>query len=130
MDKLEVFAAGLGMVEPWRVVEATFDPEQGRLDLRIDFPRGARFACPEGDEPACSVHDTEAKTWRHLDFFQHQAYLHARVPRAREPLRDRRGLRLDDGARAAGAARTGRRVPDAALPRRRGRRPRAVIERM
>ncbi len=69
MDKLEVFAAGLGMVEPWRVVEATFDPEQGRVDLRIDFPRGARFACPEGDEPACPVHDTEAKTWRHLDFF-------------------------------------------------------------
>ena len=75
MDKLEVFAAGLGMVEPWRVVEATFDPEQGRLDLRIDFSRGAWFACPEGDELACPVHDTEAKTWRHLDFFQHQAYL-------------------------------------------------------
>lgn len=29
------------------------------------------------------MHDTLAKTWRHLDFFQHQAYLHARVPRVR-----------------------------------------------
>jgi transposase len=29
------------------------------------------------------VHDTEEKTWRHLDFFQHQAYLTARVPRVR-----------------------------------------------
>lgn len=94
MDKLEVFAAGLGMVEPWRVVEATFDPEQGRLDLRIDFPRGARFACPEGDEPACPVHDTEAKTWRHLDFFQHQAYLHARVPRVRCPTHGVRQVQL------------------------------------
>ncbi len=27
-----------------------------------------------------SVHDTEPKRWRHLDFFQHQAYLHVRVP--------------------------------------------------
>jgi len=27
------------------------------------------------------VKDTEEKTWRHLDFFQHQAYLTARVPR-------------------------------------------------
>jgi len=29
------------------------------------------------------VHDTVAKTWRHLDFFEHQAYLSARVPRVR-----------------------------------------------
>jgi transposase len=28
------------------------------------------------------VHDTVEKTWRHLDFFEHQAYLVARVPRA------------------------------------------------
>lgn len=49
--------------------------------MYLDFRKGARFACPEGDEPACPVHDTEPKTWRHLDFFQHQAYLHARVPR-------------------------------------------------
>ncbi|MGH3739637.1 MAG: ISL3 family transposase [Micromonosporaceae bacterium] len=85
MDKLGVFQAALGITEPWRVTDAAFDPERGRLDLRIDFPRGARFACPEGDEPACAVHDTEQKSWRHLDFFQHQAYLHARVPRVRCP---------------------------------------------
>jgi transposase len=81
VDKLEVFQAALGIAEPWRVTEATFEPGEGRLDLRIDFARGARFACPEGDETACPVHDTESKTWRHLDFFQHRAYLHARVPR-------------------------------------------------
>ena len=33
--------------------------------------------------PDCPVHDTEQMTWRHLNFFQHQAYLHARVPRVR-----------------------------------------------
>ena len=27
------------------------------------------------------MHDTIEKTWRHLDFFQHQAFLHARTPR-------------------------------------------------
>ena len=31
------------------------------------------------------MHDTEEKTWRHLDFFQHQAYLTARVPRVSCP---------------------------------------------
>ncbi|MGI8305801.1 ISL3 family transposase [Saccharopolyspora hattusasensis] len=29
------------------------------------------------------MHDTVDKTWRHLDFFQHKAFLHARVPRVR-----------------------------------------------
>ncbi len=27
------------------------------------------------------MHDTAERTWRHLDFFQHQALLHARLPR-------------------------------------------------
>lgn len=83
MDKLGLFQAALGIAEPWRVTEASFDPDTGRLDLHLDFVRGARFACPEGDQAACPVHDTETRTWRHLDFFQHQAHLHARVPRVR-----------------------------------------------
>jgi hypothetical protein len=29
----------------------------------------------------CPAYDTEMMTWRHLNFFQHEAYLHARVPR-------------------------------------------------
>jgi len=29
------------------------------------------------------VHDAEDKQWRHLDFFQHEAYMHARLPRVR-----------------------------------------------
>jgi len=29
----------------------------------------------------CPAYDTEQMTWRHLNFFQHQAFLHARVPR-------------------------------------------------
>jgi transposase len=40
------------------------------------------------------VHDTEEKTWRHLDFFQHQAYLTARVPRVRCPEHNVRQVRL------------------------------------
>lgn len=81
MGQIELFEAALGISVPWRVSDATFTPDEGRLDLYLDFPRGARFACPEGDVEACPVHDTESKSWRHLDFFQHRAYLHARVPR-------------------------------------------------
>ena len=56
-----------------------------RLDLRVDFAKGARFPCPECERTGLKVHDTEEKTWRHLDFFQHQAYLTARVPRVECP---------------------------------------------
>jgi transposase len=83
----ELFTAALGLVPPWRVERSEFDAVAGRLDLFLDFPRGARFVCPEPGcpEQQCPVHDTENKTWRHLDFFQYQAHLHARVPRVRCP---------------------------------------------
>jgi transposase len=82
---LGLFQLALGLSEPWRVVSVEFDAAARRLDLRIDFPKGSRFACPECGREGLGVHDTEEKTWRHLDFFQHQAYLTARVPRVRCP---------------------------------------------
>jgi hypothetical protein len=66
MAQIKLFEAALGIAEPWQVSDATFAPDQGRLDIYLDFPRGTRFTCPEGDEDACPVHDTESKTWRHL----------------------------------------------------------------
>jgi transposase len=81
----QLFTTALGLTAPWRVERSEFDAEAGRLDLYLDFPRGSRFVCPEPGcpEQQCPVHDTEDKTWRHLDFFQYKAYLHARVPRVR-----------------------------------------------
>lgn len=81
MDKLAVFQAALGIGDPWKLTEVTFDSEHGRLDMHLDFSRGARFSCPESDSSECPVYDTEDKTWRHLNLFQHQTYLHARIPR-------------------------------------------------
>jgi len=52
------------------------------LDLFLEFKKGARFLCPKcGSGEHCPVHDTKERTWRHLDFSQHQAYLTAEVPR-------------------------------------------------
>lgn len=94
MNNLELFQSALGLREPWTVVRSEFDAKGRRLDLHLDFARGARFACPEGDEDACAVHDTSTKTWRHLDFFQHRAYLHARVPRITCPIHGVRQIAL------------------------------------
>lgn len=83
LDVFELFRLALGLVPPWQVTSVKFDQEGGTLQIGLDFPRGSRFACPcEGcTESACGVHDTEEKSWRHLDFFEHQAFLTARVPR-------------------------------------------------
>jgi transposase len=74
---------GLGLTPPWTVSRADFDADGHRLDIHIDFAPGSRFACPGCGATDCPVHDTERMTWRHLNFFQHQAYLTARVPRIR-----------------------------------------------
>jgi len=73
----------LGLTPPWTVVRSDFDTAAGRLDVEIDFTPGSRFACPTCGAADCPAYDTQRKTWRHLNFFQHQAYLHARVPRVR-----------------------------------------------
>ena len=60
-----------------------FDPEAHRLDIHLDFPPGSRFHCSQCGATDCPAYDTEQMTWRHLNFFQHQAWLNARVPRVR-----------------------------------------------
>src|SRR5688572_30623995 len=81
MHDTQLMQLALGLLPPWQVASCTFDPKARRLDIDIDFPRGSRFACPQCGKPDCPAYDTERLEWRHLDFFQYQAYLHARVPR-------------------------------------------------
>jgi transposase len=94
MHGVDLFQRALGLGEPWQVVDVEFDAGRRRLDLRIDFAKGSRFCCPECGRQGLRVHDTEAKSWRHLDFFQHEAYLTARVPRVRCPEHNVRQVQL------------------------------------
>jgi len=80
----QLFTLALGLVPPWMVDEVQFTAEEKRLDLHVNFPRVSRFPCPVCGQD-CPVYDTQEKVWRHLDFFQHAAYLHARVPRVQCP---------------------------------------------
>ena len=83
MDELGLFTQALGLSKPWQVVDLKFSKEDGRLDLWLDFPKGAKFPCSCGETVEGEVHDTQERTWRHLNFFQYETYLHARVPRVR-----------------------------------------------
>lgn len=84
MNPESLFGMALGITPPWEVEGVEFSQEAKRLDIKIGFQRGATFPCPVCGAPV-PVHDTSERTWRHLNFFQYEAYLTARVPRVKCP---------------------------------------------
>ena len=79
-----LFEAALGIAPPWFVAGVRFD-ETGRvLTVGIDVKAGTRFAA-EGMPDGHPVHDTQVKTCRHLNFFQHGCVLEVRTPRVKLP---------------------------------------------
>lgn len=80
----EVFAAALGIESPWSVAQVDFDQGRKVLTIQIDFRSGSRFALA-GIDGVHPVHDTLTKTYRHLNFFQHECHLLVRVPRVMLP---------------------------------------------
>jgi transposase len=85
MKPESLFGLALGVAPPWYVKSAEFSVEEGRLDLYLDFERGAHFPCPSCGTEGAKPYDTSEDTWRHLNFFQYETYLHARVPRVECP---------------------------------------------
>jgi len=81
MKETELIQIALMLTPPWKVAECQFDVNQKRLDIYLDFAKGSRFSCPDCGQAECTVHDTDQKSWRHLNFFQHETYMYARVPR-------------------------------------------------
>jgi len=86
MDAKDLFTLALQLTPEWKVTDCQLDQEARRLTLRLDFKAGSKFCAPGADHQLlCPVHDTVEKTWRHLDFFQYQTELVARVPRVKTP---------------------------------------------
>lgn len=77
----ELFHAALHLTAPWTISSLKFQEGERKLEIWIDFPQGSRFPCPECNHLDCEIHDTMKKSWRHLDFFEHQTYIHGRIPR-------------------------------------------------
>ena len=85
----ELFEKALGIQEPWYVKDLQFDVQAKKLDISIDFRKGALFdyVDPKSSKEYAGLkaYDTTQKRWRHLNFFEHECYLHARVPRVKLP---------------------------------------------
>ena len=97
----KLFEAALGITSPWYINGVEFDMAKKTLSIAVDFIAGSRFGVPgvEGTHPA---HDTVAKRYRHLNFFQHECYLEVRVPRVRLPDGGIRQVEPDWAGRLAG----------------------------
>lgn len=75
-----LFTSALGLQPPWVVQDVKLDTTKRRIDFQIAC-QGAKLACPACGAIAEPVHDRLARSWRHLDFFQFEAWLHCDVPR-------------------------------------------------
>ena len=82
MTEIELFTAALELETPWKIKSIKFEEkEKGKeLHIYIDHEKRVKFKY-EGE--LCSVHDHHDRTWKHLRFFQHECYLHAKVPRVK-----------------------------------------------
>lgn len=85
----ELFQMALNVTDPWFVSDLKFHAESKRLDIYIDFKKGSTFNYfdVEADKEIVGLkaYDTSSKTWKHLNFFEHECYLHARTPRVKLP---------------------------------------------
>jgi transposase len=97
----KVFEAALGIADPWSVASVDFDEAAKVLTVRIDFESGSRFAI-SGHEGVHPVHDTIVKTYRHMNFFQHECHLQVRTPRVKLPNRSVRLVEPDFAGRLSG----------------------------
>jgi transposase len=75
-----LFTSALGLQPPWTVRDVRLDTARHRIDFDVECKQ-ALLACPACGAPSQKVHDRLSRSWRHLDFFQYEAWLHADVPR-------------------------------------------------
>jgi len=79
-----LFETALNIQEPWFIRDIQFDSDKKCLDIYIDFHKGSIFhyeSQADNIKGDFKAYDTQEKQWRHLNFFEHECHLHARVPR-------------------------------------------------
>jgi len=82
----QLFELALNIQDPWFIKDIQFDSENKHLDIHIDFYKGSVFhyeSEKDNINGEFKAYDTQEKQWRHLNFFEHECYLHARVPRVK-----------------------------------------------
>ena len=78
-NDIKLFTLALGIQDPWQITKLELDNNLN-LHIHISFKNGSKFFCKSCNK-MCPVHDTKEKVWRHLNFFEHKTFIHAKVPR-------------------------------------------------
>ncbi len=83
MNSKELFSVALNMGKPWYIKEIELKKSEkgkfGELHIYLDFEVGSKFI--DEKQEKCGVYDTEERQWKHLNFFEHECYLHALGPK-------------------------------------------------
>ena len=82
MNSSEIFSIALGLDSPWEIKNVELKISESsvkELHLHIGYTEGYQFKDSEGNE--CPIHSKKERTWRHMNFFEHQSYIHCSVPR-------------------------------------------------
>ncbi len=81
MDERTIFGMALGLPgTAWQVEEVTLEAAKAKLEIRLGFERGSRFPHPQTGE-LMPAYDTSERRWRHMNFFQFQCEIVAKLPR-------------------------------------------------
>jgi transposase len=94
MKQEDLFTMALGLQDPWFIERVEFRPSESlinELHLYVGHKPLQKFKGVDGVE--YTVYDHVDRTWRHLNFFQHECYLHAKVPRVKT--KDGNTLQID-----------------------------------
>jgi transposase len=73
MNMKEIFGKAIGIDAPWFVADVIFDPVAKRLDIKLDFAKGATFSFEQdGIISKYKAYDTVEKEWRHLALIKNE----------------------------------------------------------
>ncbi|MXX97499.1 MAG: ISL3 family transposase [Rhodothermaceae bacterium] len=84
MEAVPEFAVrhSLHLGSDWTIDRMRLDAEAQRIDIYISHA-GRRLICPKTGETGTLYDHRKARSWRHLDWFQFQCFVHCRVPRVK-----------------------------------------------
>jgi hypothetical protein len=88
VDDKSLYAAILGVTQPWAVEKVELRLTDGEVHVWVALPTDTRWVCPECQAGA-PIHDHRERVWRHLDTCQYRTLVHAQVPRLTCPTHGR-----------------------------------------
>jgi len=79
-DFISVLSKILKVSEPWIIEKIEVHHATKTVNVFIDYEKGALFPCSKCKKPS-KVHDSNYRTWRHLDICDYRCYLNIKIPR-------------------------------------------------